>query len=106
MAKKEKQNVIEKVEIIKPTEDDLILGARNEVKKVKVVDYTNRKVRYNVYIYQNKRNMTVTGFEVGAFLGQETSARKALSNGAKKVTIETIDEKGKSKPMYKIEVID
>lgn len=106
MAKKEKKEVIEKIEIIKPTEDDLILGAKNEVKKVKVVDYTNRKVRYNVYIYQNKRNMTVTGFEVGTFLGQETSARKALSNGAKSVTIETIDEKGKSKPMYKIEVID
>lgn len=106
MAKKEKQNVIEKIEIIKPTEDDLILGAKNEVKKVKVVDYTNRKVRYNVYIYQNKRNMTVTGFEVGTFLGQETNARKALSNGAKSVTIETIDEKGESKPMYKIEVVD
>lgn len=88
-------------EVIKPSVEEQILGASNEIKKVKVVDYTSIQKRYNVIIEANGREIEVNGREVGAFLGLDTNARTTLKQGGKKVVIKN----EKDEPLYTIEVI-
>lgn len=91
-----------KTEIITPSDEDLILGATEEVKTVQVTDYQNINVRYKVFIHQNGREITVNGREIGTFLGQKSEARKQLEQGQTNITI--LDTKGKIK-LYDIEVL-
>lgn len=91
-----------KTEIIKPSDEDLILGATEEIKTVQVTDYQNINVRYKVFIYQNGREITVNGREIGTFLGQKNEARKKLEQGQTNITV--LDSKGEIK-LYDIEVL-
>jgi hypothetical protein len=93
-----------KKEVIKPTEEDMILGKQEKVVEVEVIDYQAVETRYNVKIYANGRTINVNGREVGAFLGQENQARQALKEGAKSVVIK--ERKGNDLiDKYKIEVV-
>ena len=98
MAKKAKKTEEEKtvIEIIKPSIEEQILGASDEVKTVKVVDYASLKRRYKVENIVKNRSYELNGYEIGAILGIDNNARKELKEGAKTVFV------GET---YKIEVI-
>ena len=110
MAAKQKIKVKAKVkseknietQIIKPTEDELILGAKEEIKKIEVVDYTSKQAKYNVYVYANGRTVKVNGAEIGTFLGMDYVARNLLKTGEKEVLIKD----DKKNELYRIEVIE
>lgn len=91
-----------KIEIITPSDEDLILGATEEVKTVHVTDYKNINVHYKVFIHQNGREITVNGREIGTFLGQNIRARKQLEEGQTNISV--LDSKGE-KELYNIEVL-
>lgn len=89
------------VEVIKPSEDELILGAKEEVKKTKVVDYLSEKQYYMVTVSANQRTIKVNGREIGTFIGQNEKVRKLLKEGGKSATIHD----SKDRELYKIEVL-
>lgn len=91
-----------KTKTIKPSTEDLILGAKEETKVVQDFDYLSPNVKYNVKIHQNGREVQVNGREIGAFLGVASQEKNALKEGAKKVFIKD----DKNKPIYDIEVIE
>lgn len=101
-----KEEMIE--EVIKPTDKELIMGAKEEVKIVKVVDYTSHKRVYKIHNIAKNRTYTLNGYEIGAILGMNEQARNELKGGARKVTvkeIKKIDGKYQTIEKYKIEVI-
>lgn len=97
-----KTNRKTKIEVIKPSEEDLILGAQEEVKTVQVVDYLSPDVHYNVTVVETGRQVEVNGREIGTFLGQNSRARKQLEEGETNIIV--LDSKG-YKQLYKIEVL-
>lgn len=97
-----------KIEVITPTEQDLIFGETEKKKVVTVVDYTSIEAKYNVEICANGRTMKANGREIGAFLGLNEKAREELKQGAQKVEISEPKNIGgiiKNVVKYKIEVI-
>lgn len=90
-----------KTKTVKPSNEDLILGAKEEAKEVQVIDYTSRNIKYKVFIKENQREITVNGREIGTFLGQNLAARRELEEGKKKVRV--LSSKGDE--LYKIEVL-
>lgn len=87
----------------KVTEDDLILGAKDEVFTVEVVDYQHKKVKYKITILANDRKITADGQSIDFFIGSKNKeAREQLKSGAKKVY--TKDSAGNE--IYKIEVVE
>lgn len=110
MAKKNKKVDEEKIlgeemetvtEVIVPTDEEKILGATDEIKTVKVVDYASLKRRYNVKNIVKNRIFVLNGYEIGAILGVDNNARKALKEGAMSVVVQN----SKGEAAYKIEVI-
>ncbi len=95
-------------EVIKPTTQDLVTGASPEAKIVKVVDYTSHKRIYKVHNIAKDRTYTLNGYEIGAILGLNETAKKELKEGAKKITIsenKKIGEEYITIEKYHIEVI-
>ncbi|MCM1003570.1 MAG: hypothetical protein NC408_04440 [Candidatus Gastranaerophilales bacterium] len=86
---------------IKPTQEERIMGAQDTTKTVLIVDYTSHKVRYLVENLVKNRKYELNGYEIGAILGTDNTARQQLREGAKEVVLK--DSKGKD--TYKIEVI-
>lgn len=106
----EKEEVKEEYieEVTKPTTQDLVMGASPEAKIVKVVDYTSHKRIYKVHNIAKDRTYTLNGYEIGAILGMNETAKKELKEGAKKVTlkeIKKVDDKYQTIEKYHIEVI-
>lgn len=89
------------MEVIKPSVEEQILGASDEVKVVKVVDYSSLKAHYKVKNLVKNREFALNGYEIGAILGVDNNARKALKEGAKVVYV--ANSKGEN--VYKIEVV-
>ena len=89
-------------EIVKPTIEEQILGATDEIKIKKVVDYTSKKRKYQVYNLLKNRTYTLDGLAIGTILGLNTNAREELKEGAKKVTIKDV----KGQELYNIEVVE
>lgn len=98
-----KTNKKTKTEVIKPSDEELILGAQEEVKTVQVVDYLSPDVHYTVTVLETGRQVEVNGREIGTFLGQNARARKQLEEGETNIIV--LNSKGQ-KQLYKIEVID
>lgn len=104
MATKKKVKPVEEktvIEVIKPTDEELFLGAEEEVKEVKVIDYTAFERLYKVTNLKRNRNYTLNGIQIGAILGMDYEARKQLKEGAKKVVMRNKD----NEETYKIEVL-
>jgi hypothetical protein len=106
----EKEEVKEEYieEVLKPTTHDLVTGASPEVKIVKVVDYTSHKRIYKVHNIAKDRTYTLNGYEIGAILGMNETAKKELKEGAKKVTlkeIKRVNDEYQTIEKYHIEVI-
>lgn len=99
--KGKKKNTKTEIQVTKPTDDELILGVKEEVKKVKVVDYLAKEAKYNVKVFANGRTIQANGIEIGTFLGMDYIARNQLKEGVKKVLIKDDREKN----LYEIEVI-
>ena len=97
MAKTKKNKTVEEViettetetveEVITPTDEELFLGAEEEVKTVKVVDYTSLKRRYKVENLIKKKVYELHGQAIGAILGNNEKAKKQLKEGANKVEL-------------------
>ena len=100
--KAKKKNTKTEIQVTKPTIDELILGAKNEEKEVKVIDYCSKEAKYNVKVFANGRTVQVNGAEIGCFLGMDYIARNHLKEGVKKVLIKDDRER----ELYEIEVID
>lgn len=96
-----KETVETTIEVIKPTDEELFLGAEPEIKTVKVVNYTALSVRYRVTNIAKNRIYELTGVQIGAILGMNTEARKQLKEGAQMITLN--DKEGNN--AYKIEVL-
>ena len=88
-------------EIIKPSDAELIRGADEEVKTVKVVNYTAQSVLYKVTNIKRNRVYTLNGVQIGAILGMNNDARKQLKEGVKKVVVKNRN----NEELYKIEVL-
>ena len=100
--KAKKKNTKTEIQVVKPTVDELILGAKEEVKKVKVVNYLSKETKYNVKVFANGRTIQANGSEIGTFLGMDYISRNLLKEGNKKVLIK--DDKDRA--LYEIEVIE
>lgn len=103
MAKSKKQTIVEEVveipeteteieetiveEVVKPSDEELFLGAEPEIKKVKIVDYTSLKRRYKVQNLINPKTYELHGRAIGAILGTDEEAKKQLKEGAKRVEL-------------------
>lgn len=93
MAKKKDLRDITVVEVIKPSDEDLILGAEEEVKEVKVIDYASLDKRYKVKNLIKNRVYEVHGRVIDVILGNNEKAKKMLKEGAKKVELTERKEK-------------
>ena len=96
-------------EKIIPTDDELILGAKPEIKTVKVVDYTSVNRLYKVTNIQKNRVYQLNGIQIGAILGMNQSARDDLKQGKSQTEITKVvrdGERTKIENLYKIEVIE
>ncbi len=104
MATKKKIKQVEEktvIEVIKPTDEELFLGAEEEVKEVKVIDYTALERLYKVTNLKRNRAYTLNGIQIGAILGMDYEVRRQLKEGAKKVVMKNKD----NEETYKIEVL-
>lgn len=80
------------IEVIKPTDEDLFLGADEEIKEVKVVNYTAFDKHYKVTNVSKNRIYTLNGLQIGAILGLNQEARKQLKEGAKNVEVKNNED--------------
>lgn len=105
MATKKNEKIIKKV-TKKLTDDELILGVKPKAEVVKEIDYESDSVKYKItnLLVKESTPTIVFGDVIETFIGNRNKeARKALKQGAKKVT--TFEHFTKE-PMYEIEVID
>lgn len=81
------------VEVVVPSDEDKILGEEETIKEVKVIDYTSLKRRYRVQNVLKNNVYELHGQAIGAILGSNDDAKKALREGAKKVELTKFDPK-------------
>ena len=91
-------------EVVKPTDEELFLGAEDEIKTVKVVDYASLKRRYRIHNLKNSRVYEIHGRAIGAIVGNDESVKQQLKEGATKVELFRYEGKEKVKT-HIIEVI-
>ena len=82
----------------------MILGSEEEIKEVKVVDYTSLKRRYKVQNLLKNRTYEIHGRAINVIIGGNDDAKKELREGAKRIEL-TRREKDKLITTHIIEVI-